>query len=253
MSAAQTPRGAKAPRFLIVDDEAAARAELRYVLERVDGTVRADEASSAAEALAALDAWRYDTVFLDIRMPGLSGLDALSLIEGRPHRPDVVFVTAYDEYALKAFELAAADYLLKPVSEVRLRRALDRLRMPRRSAGPPREARPTVGKLPVQAETATLFLRLADIRYVHVRGHDTFAKTFDREHRTRFSLGELEARLATHGFVRVHRAHLVNVEHILELEPFFAGSQLLRVDDRERTELPVSRSAAPRLREILGL
>lgn len=240
-------------RVLIVDDEAAARAELRYVLARVDASVRADEASSATEALAALDVTRYDAVFLDIRMPGLSGLDALALIERRPHRPEVVFVTAYDEYALKAFELAAADYLLKPVSEPRLRRALDRLLRPLRAPGPPPEARPALEKLPVQGETATLFLRLADIRYLHVQGHDTFARTFDSAHRTRFSLAELETRLTGHGFVRVHRAYLVNVEHILELEPFFAGSQVLRVDDRERTEIPVSRSAAPRLREILGV
>ena len=244
----------KALRVLIVDDEAPARAELRYLLARIDGATRADEADTAREALALLDGAAYDAVFLDVRMPELSGLDAAPLIERGANPPDVIFVTAYDEHALKAFELAAVDYLLKPVAEARLRRTLERLHVRRSGAGDTIPA-PSVDKLPVEGEeeSRTLFVRLADLRYVEARGHLTFAKTFDRAHRTRYTLADLERRLARHGFVRVHRGYLVNLEHIAELEPFFSGTQILRVDDRERTEIPVSRSAAPRLRAILGL
>ena len=238
-------------RVLIVDDEAPARAELRYLLARIDGATHADEAETARDALTLLDESPYDAVFLDVRMPELSGLDAVPLVERRVHPPDVVFVTAYDEHALKAFELAAVDYLLKPVAEARLRRTLERL-LARRSGA---EAAPSIDKLPVEGEeeSRTVFVRFADVRYVEARGHVTFAKTFDRTHRTRFTLADLERRLAPHGFVRVHRSYLVNLERIGELEPFFSGTQILRVDDRERTEIPVSRSAAPRLRAIFGL
>lgn len=243
-------------RVLIVDDEAPARAELRYLLERVGGVKHTEEAETAADALAILSRERLDVLFLDIRMPGLSGLEAVPLVDRIAHRPEIVFVSAYDEHALEAFEHAAADYLLKPVSEARLRRTLERLaqRRPAGTANAPLAPSRVAGeKLPVEGATGTLLLRPADVRYIHVRGHESFAKTFDREHRTRSPLSELARRLAAHGFLRTHRSYLVNLEHVLELEPFFGSTYVLRVDDRERSEVPVSRAAAPAVRAALGL
>jgi len=188
----------------------------------------------------------YDIVFLDIRMPGLSGLDALPLIR---HRQDaeVVFVTAYEQHALEAFELAAADYVLKPVSEARLRRTLDRLALRRAPA------RPQVERLAAEGAQGALLLRIEDIRFIEAQGHATLARTFEQTHRTRFTLAELERRFGRHGFVRVHRSYLVNLEHVVSLEPFFGGSYLLRVDDRERTEIPVSRSSVAAVRATFGV
>lgn len=234
-------------RALIVDDEAPARAELRYVLGRVEPAVSSDEAETADAALALLAQRPYDVVFLDVRMPTMSGLDALPLIRRRQEDADVVFVTAYDEHALRAFDLAATDYLLKPVSEARLERTLRRLASARGRA--PRPA----ARLPVESASATLLVRYADIRFLHARGHVTFARTFDAEHRTRFTLSELERRLAPHGFVRVHRGFLVNLEHVISMEPFFGGTHVLRVDDNARTEVPVSRAEGPRVRALFGL
>lgn len=234
-------------RVLIVDDEAPARTEFRYVLDRAGVEAEAEEAETAERALAILAERPYDVVFLDIRMPGLSGLEALPLIRQRQRDVDVVFVTAYEEHALQAFDLAAADYLLKPVSEARLRRTLERLAARRAPS------RPQVDKLPVETSTGTLLVRHAEIRFIHARGHTTLAKTFDAEHRTRFTLAELERRLAPCGFVRVHRSYLVNLDHVVSLEPFFGSTYLLRMDDRERTEVSVSRGATPGVRAIFGV
>lgn len=240
-------------RVLVVDDEAGARAELQHLLGLIAGVAPPDLAETAGQALALIGERAYDAVFLDIRMPGMSGLEALPLIERQSQRTAVVFVTAYDEHALQAFELAAADYLLKPVSELRLRRTLDRLATRRAATTSAADPATPLDKLPVDGTTGTLLLRLADVRYLRVRGHAVFAKTFESEHRARSSLADLEAQLAPRGFLRVHRGFLVSLEHVSELEPFFNSALLLRMDDRERSEIPVGRSAAPRLRAMFGL
>ncbi len=237
-------------RALIADDEALARDELAYMLQRVGGVATVDHAASAVEALARLQQATYDVLFLDIRMPGLDGLEAMTVVNRLAQRPHVVFVTAYDEHALAAFEVAATDYLLKPVSETRLRRALERIRaQPEATTA----GRPSIAKLPVEGEGHTILLRITDVRLIHARGHTVLVRTFDQEHRSRSSLSELEEQLRSHGFLRVHRAYLVNTEHVLEVHPFFAGTYLLRLDDKQRTEVPVSRALARRLREVLGL
>ena len=240
-------------RVLVVDDEAAARDELRHLLARIAGVAPPDLTETAAEALERVGKRDYDVVFLDIRMPGMSGLEALPLIQRHSSETAVVFVTAYDEHALQAFELAAADYLLKPVSELRLRRTLERLATRRGAAASAVATTASLDKLPVDGTTGTLLVRLADVRHVHVRGHAVFVKTFESEHRARSTLADLEVRLAPRGFLRVHRGFLVNLEHVSEVEPFFNGTLLLRMDDRERSEIPVGRSAAPRLRELFGM
>ena len=237
-------------RVLVVDDEPAARAELQHLLGRMTGVGVPDLTETATEAIAAIGTREYDVVFLDIRMPGMSGLEALPLLHERAPDLAVVFVTAFDEHALQAFELAAADYLLKPVSELRLRRSLDRVAERRRRSAP---ANPATDRIAVDGTTGTLLLRLADVRQLRVSGHDVFAKTFDAEHRARATLAELEVRLGPHGFLRVHRSFLVNLEHVAEVEPFFNGALLLRMDDRERSEIPVGRAVAPRVRELFGL
>lgn len=234
-------------RVLVVDDERPARTEFRYVLARTGAEADVDEAETAELALKVMARRTYDVVFLDIRMPGMSGLAALPRVRACQPDADVVFVTAYDDHAIEAFDLAAADYLLKPVSEPRLRRTLERLAA-RRSTG-----HSSVDKLPVTTDTGTLILRIAEIRFVEARGHSTFAKTFDAAHRTRYTLSELERRLRAHGLVRCHRGFLVNPDHVVSMAPFFGGTYVLRMDDRERTEVPVSRAAAPAVRATLGL
>ncbi len=226
------------------------------MLERVGGVEVVEQAASVIQALARLQEESFDVLFLDIRMPGLSGLEAMEVINRLPRRPEVVLVTAVDEHALAAFEVSATDYLLKPVSELRLRHAVQRIaalrsRDPALATGLVSPRSPT--RIPVEADEHTLLLRIGEIRFVHVRGHTVLVRAFDAEHRSRSSLAELEELLVPHGFIRVHRSFLVNLEHVLEVHPFFAGAYILRVDDRQRSEVPVSRAMAPRLSELLRL
>jgi two-component system, LytTR family, response regulator LytT len=239
-------------RALVADDEAVARDELAYMLRRVGGIDVVDQASSGTEALARLHEAPYDVLFMDIRMPGLSGLQAMEVVSRLPRPPRVVFVTASDEHAVAAFEVAATDYLVKPVSEPRLRQTMQRIARdghPSAATGTPALS----SKLPFEQGDHTTLVRIPDIRFVFARDHHVLVRTFDTEHRARQSLAELEELLAPHGFLRVHRAYLVNLDHVLEVYPFFAGAYLLRVDDRDRSEVPVSRALAGRVRDLLGI
>ncbi|MBI3978679.1 MAG: response regulator [Chloroflexi bacterium] len=245
-------------RVLIVDDEPLARGELRYLLEQSAGIETIDEAQNAIDALALLQTRRYDVLFLDIRMPGLSGLDAMKVVNEARDHPVVVFVTAYEEHAVQAFDVAAADYLLKPVDAGRLKVTLERVAK-RRPAGNPTDPGGAEAiaiqraKLPVEQGGHTLLVRVADIRYVFVQGDYTYVKTRDEQYVTRFSLTELAQRLGPAGFLRVHRSYLVNPEHVVEIHPFFGGTAVLKVDDNSRSDVPVSRSASRAVREMFGL
>jgi len=241
-------------RALVVDDEPLVRSELVYALGKVAGEVQVTEAPDAVEALRELAGAAYDVVFLDINLPGLSGLEATKIINALPNAPQVVFVTAHDTHAVDAFELAAFDYVVKPVSQERLARTLDRLRALRESTAPP--ATPPNGnpaRVALEDGERTRLVKIAEIRYVQANGHVVTARVFDGDLRWKGSLADAAARLEPSGFLRVHRAYLVNPERVVEVEPFFGGTYLLRVDDKARSEVPVSRNYLPAVRKALGL
>ena len=177
---------ATAMRVLIVDDEPPARAEMRYMLEKIGEVGDVDDAETAVDALSRLQESRYDLVLLDIRMPGLSGLDAVKVINRANPRPHVVFVTAYEEHAVQAFEVEADDYLLKPVSERRLRRALERVRDARPTAATERAT--GLDRLAVETDDRTILLKIGDIRFANARGDYAYVRTFDHEYQVRSSL-----------------------------------------------------------------
>jgi two-component system response regulator LytT len=236
---------------LVVDDEPLVRNELAYMLARVARDCAVKEADSAVQALALLQQSAYDVVFLDVRMPGMTGLDAAAVIEHLPKRPHVVFVTAHEDHALRAFELAAFDYLLKPVTEERLALTLGRMRS--RTAANQRGEASASGRLPVDSGGRTFLVPVADIRFVQARGHVVTVALFDQAFRFRGTLGECMRRLEPNGFLRVHRAYLVNPRHVVEANPILAGAYALRVDDRARSEVPVSRNFAASVRAAFQL
>jgi two-component system, LytTR family, response regulator LytT len=241
-------------RALVVDDEALVRSELVYTLGKVADDVEITEAPDAVEALRELAGSAYDVVFLDINLPGLSGLEATKVINALPSAPQVVFVTAHDEHAVNAFELAAFDYVVKPVSEARLARTLERLRTSRRGAAPAAAAaNGAPGRVALEDGERTRLVKTADIRYVQANGHVVTARVYDGDLRWKGSLAEAASRFEPLGFLRVHRAYLVNPERVVEAEPFFNGSYLLRVDDKARSEVPVSRNYLPAVRKALGM
>ncbi len=236
----------------MVDDEPLVRSELVYALERVAEDFTIVEASSAATALATLAADPFDVVFLDIGLPGMNGIEAMTVINSLPHRPQVVFVTAFDEHALRAFELGATDYVVKPVNEERLAVTIARVRG---AHSPPGPAKGTLGtvRLPLEDDDRRMLVRINEIFMVHANGHVVLATLNDRELRFRGSLAECAARLEPLGFLRVHRSYLVNPDHVVEIEPFFGGTYVLRLDDKRRSEAPVSRGFMPAVRKSFGL
>jgi DNA-binding LytR/AlgR family response regulator len=222
-----------------------------YLLGKVAPEFTITEAADAVEALQYLAASPYDVAFVDINLPGLSGLEATKVIAALPAPPHVVFVTADDSRAVDAFELAAVDYVVKPVSQSRLARTVERLRALREGTPSARAEAPR--RVALEDGERTRLVKVAEIRYVQANGHTVTARIGDGDLRWKGSLAEAAERLEPAGFLRVHRAYLVNPERVVEMEPFFGGSYLLRVDDKARSEVPVSRGYLPAVRKALGL
>jgi two-component system response regulator LytT len=234
-------------RALIVDDEAPARSELRYLLSAHSDVSVVGEAAGAAEALELARDLAYDVIFLDVEMPGLTGVEAAPLVRERRNPPAVVFVTAHERYAVEAFAIEAFDYLLKPVDPDRLARVVERLR--ERST----ESALPVEKIPVVASGGTELLDFDQVQYVQADGDYSRVHTYDRSYLCTASLGELEERLPGGRFVRIHRSYLVNLSKVAGVRRPAPDRFRLQLADAEKTELDVARRQARKLRERLGL
>lgn len=233
-------------RVLVADDELPALEEQAYLLRRDPRVAEVTVAASGEQALRALERGRFDAVFLDIRMPGLDGLDVARIIGRFAHPPDVVFVTAYEDFALDAFELMATDYVLKPVREARLAEAVRRV-ADRRSATPaPAEPAPDEA-ISVELGGVMRQVNRSDVRYVEAQGDYARLHAHSGAHLVRVSLTELEERWGSAGFVRIHRSYLVALRHVehVRLE---SGHWTVRVDG---VVLAVSRRHATELRDLL--
>jgi two-component system, LytTR family, response regulator LytT len=233
-------------RALIVDDEAPARSELRYLLQAHPDVEVVGEAASAAEAIALTRELPYDVVFLDVEMPGgATGLESAPHIHDRREPPAIVFVTAHAEYAVGAFAVEAFDYLLKPVDPERLARVLERLRERSHDNAVP------VDKVPVVAGGGTELLDPDQIHYAQAEGDYSRVHTYDRAYLCTASLGELGERLGPR-FARIHRSYLVNLAKVASVRRT-ADRFRLQLGDEARTELDVSRRQSREVRERLGI
>lgn len=238
-------------RALLVDDEAPARSELRYLLDHHGGVEVVGEAASAAEALALAKALHYDVIFLDVQMPGATGLDAAPLVREQRDPPAVVFVTAHPQYAVEAFSVEAMDYLLKPVDAERLARVIERVveRTHARAAGPDGP----VEKVPVVAGGRTELVDYDAIHYVQADGDYTRIHTYDRSYLCTASLGELEETLPGNRFARIHRSYVVNLRKVSAVKRVGSDRIRLALADAGKTELDVARRQSRQLRERLRL
>jgi DNA-binding LytR/AlgR family response regulator len=252
-------------RCLIVDDESPARDELRFLLREIDGVVVVGEAATVDEARVLLSSVGHDIVFLDIRMPGASGLDLARSLRDEGEAPAVVFTTAYPDHAIEAFDLAATDYLVKPFDADRLARAVARALAALEGRDHPGGAgahdawpadRPGRsehrGLIPVQKGERTVLIDESEVIYASAARGYTYLKLAGERVLVAFSLAELADRLGDRGF-RAHRSHLVNLDHVEALAPDFGGQLVLIMRDRDRTRVPVSRRQARELRRILGM
>jgi two-component system LytT family response regulator/two-component system response regulator LytT len=253
--------------ILVVDDERPARSELCYILQQLQAESTIQEARNGSEALHMIAQTGYDVVFLDIAMPGISGLGVAAAIAEKPNPPLLIFATAYDAHAVRAFELAALDYVVKPFSEQRLAKTLARVRqvLDDRAALVERQqaalaylrttpAAASIHKIWCQRDNETIALiDYAAILWIEAQEKKVFAQTIAGEHLpTPYTLSELEERLQTQRFVRVHKGYLVNLDHVSEVVPWFSGTYLLRLNDAARSEIPMSRQYAKEFKEKIG-
>lgn len=251
-------KGKEKPKALIVDDEASSRSEIRHLLMQ-DGRIEpAAEADTAGKASTLLKNQNFDVVFLDIKMPGLTGLELASLLKKMANPPAIVFITAFGEHALEAFNLAAVDYLLKPVSEERLRETIDRLlrhiQTPVTETKSEEKPVPSLERIFVEREGGKKIpVSPEDIYFFEARDDYSMLYTYDQRYLIASTLKELESKLMKYNFLRVHRKYLVNLNKIGEVIPISRGTILLRMTDSIKSEILVSRRRTKYLKQVLGL
>ncbi|MFW6058311.1 MAG: LytR/AlgR family response regulator transcription factor [Persicimonas sp.] len=244
---------------LIVDDEKPAREELSWLLEQCSGVEVTAQAPSAEKAREFIEAGeveqgpedRLDVVFLDIDMPGVDGMRLAELLRERPEeqRPLVIFVTAYDEHAVDAFEVDAVDYLLKPVRLERLQKAITRAksRLEARAAAPA-EASRALDRISVEDRGVYRVVPVGDILYFEAEDGIVVAATKDERFITDFSLKFLEENLSEETFFRSHRSYIVRLDAIESIAPWGAGTYRLILSRDEDLGVPLSRSRAAELK-----
>lgn len=233
---------------LVVDDEPPAREDLAYLLRQHPRVGMVTTAGDATEALRRLRDGSFDALFLDIRMPGLDGLELARVLSRFAHPPDIVFVSAYENHAVEAFELAAVDYLLKPVRPERLSDAIRRLGAGRSSGGA-QGAEGAANRIAVEMGGRTRLIERDSICFVESSGDYVRLHTGSESYLLRTPISSLEENWRKAGFVRVHRRYLIALRHLTELRVRPGGGYVMVVDGRE---LPVSRRHARELRELIA-
>lgn len=241
-------------RVLAVDDEVPALGELAFLLGQADGVGEVVAAGSAAEALAAMEQQDFDVIFLDIHMPGIDGLALAKVVSRFATPPQVVFVTAYDDHAVDAFDIAAADYLLKPLRPERLAAAITRVRSRVGTSAVSSTDQPAVDTdaedetIAVELGGVTRYLKRSDIAFVEAQGDYVRLHTATAGHLVRTPLASLEERWRSSGFLRVHRQYLVNVAFVVELRSS-AGRLSLELGNGQA--VPVSRRYTAAVKQAL--
>ena len=257
---------------LIIDDEPLARQELQYLLERAGGVEVLAQGTNGIEAVDLIRTHKPDLVFLDVQMPGLDGFGVLKkLLDRKVPMPQVVFATAFNQYAVRAFEVNAVDYLLKPFDRKRVMQTIEkaqaRLVAPVESASDAKldallrlveeQAQPqkaNSGKVIVRAQSRLLLVDQREICFASIEEGTISVVTRTVEgHSNCRTLEELMDQLDPETFWRAHRSYVVNIQHIREVVPWFKSSYQLRMDDTQKTEIPVSRAQTKRLRELFNL
>jgi two-component system response regulator LytT len=252
---------------LIVDDEQPARDELAFLLKSFSDVEVIGQGRNGVEAISLVRELNPHLVFLDVQMPGIDGFGVIKrLLEKKTPLPFFVFATAFDQYAVQAFEVNAIDYMLKPVAKARLEKAILRVRRMLETSDTTSqkldrlvqmvEQRPVIqkGKLVVRSANRLFLVDSDEVIYASIEDGVISIVTRELEGQSNFrTVEELQANLDPQVFWRVHRSYLVNVNHIKEVVPWFKSSYQLKMEDRKQTEIPVSRAQTRKLRELLNL
>lgn len=253
-------------KVMIAEDERLAREELEYMLSRIDDLFLCPSVTNGKELLDQYEKNLPDVVFLDIQMPELEGISVAKQLRAKESPPLIVFTTAYDEYAVEAFGLDATDYLLKPFSDERLDEALTRIRKALSSQHHIGKGQSVSNQIPGQALKGTKMSKLLlddgerfiviDPKSVYYLMRDDRVVqiyTADNVYSSKLTLQELEEKLSPFNFFRCHRSYLVNLHYVHEIYPWFNGAYNLILTNKENTKIPVSRSSAKDLLNILQM
>jgi two-component system, LytTR family, response regulator len=251
---------------IVVDDEQLARDELRFLLEQLGGIDIVAQAGNGVDALRVIEEYQPDLVMLDVQMPGLTGFEVARRVVQAGIESQLVFVTAYDQYAIDAFEVNAVDYLLKPVEPERLATAVERVRKRLAAEKVKKEAdlEPLLQmladrqarreQLAIKVDDRFLLVQTDEVVHASVEDDQVRVVTNSLSGTSNYrTLDELQTRLDPSVFWRVHRSHLVNINKIKEIVPWFSRNYILKMKDAKGTEIPVSRSQTRRLRDYLKL
>lgn len=254
---------------IIVDDEKPAREELAYLLKGFPEINVIGQGKNGVDAVNLIKEHAPDLVFLDVQMPGLDGFGVLKkLVERKMKVPHVVFATAFDHYAVQAFDVNAVDYVLKPFDKARISKAItrarkaietqipaaDRLEQLVQQLAAARPSSPQPVKLLVKSQQRLLLVDAEDLIYASIEGGMITVTTKDVEGVSNYhTLEEMNAALDSESFWRPHRSFLVNVHHIKEVVPWFRSTYMLKMSDKKQTQIPVGRSQVKRMRELFKL
>jgi two-component system LytT family response regulator len=249
-------------RTLIIDDEPLARRRVRILLSADADFEILDECANGRDAIAEILAQKPQLIFLDVQMPEINGFDVIEAL-GESALPMVIFVTAYDKYAVRAFEVHAVDYLLKPFDRARFNKAIEQVKLRLKSEEADTLSTRTLALLEsfrartnylerfiIKTGGRVFFIKTDEIDWLEAEGKYVRLHTGKESHLLREAIGNIEARLDPKKFLRIHRSHIVNIERIKELEPWFHNEY--RVILRDGTKLMMSRSCRKRLGELLG-
>lgn len=234
---------------VIVEDEFPAREELKYFINNFDGVELEKEFDNPVDALKYLQGNKIDVVFLDINMPELDGMSLGKIISKMDENIKIVFITAYRDYAADAFEIKAFDYILKPYSDERIKEVLENITKEKESENS-KDVNSRINKITGMLDNKIFVISLDDIYYIEVNEKDSLIYTKDAVYISKVKISKLEEILPKEKFYRTHRSYIVNLDKIVEVEPWFNSTYVLKIADL-KFKVPVSRNKVKEFKELL--
>lgn len=243
-------------RVVVIDDEYLSRQEIIFLLNKLSWVKIIGEANCGIDGLSIIKELQPDLILVDIQMPDITGICLSKELEKLGVKSKVIFTTAYDEYAIQAFEVNAVDYILKPYDQERVIKSLVRTRQlienNSYSIYKPTPIISPIKKLPVWKEDKLFLIEIDDILYAYTEGRDILIKTLKQSYISNYSLQELEEKLESSGFFRCHRSYLINMNQIREVSPWFNGAYTAKFDGIKE-DIPISRNQVKKFKDLLDI
>lgn len=244
-------------KILVVDDETPARKELVYLVNSLINDIQIFEARDGEEALHIINKVNIDAAFIDINMPDIDGISLAREIYEINNKTKIIFATAYDDYAIDAFELNAVDYILKPFEENRVKMAVEKLIKAVEDEDDMdtiksfiKESEWKINKISVWKSDRVILIDVSDIIYIMADGRNTLIKTINGEFPSNQNLCDFERKLCNNKFLRIHRSYIINLEQVKEILPWFNNTYVIKMNKYEKDEIPISRKQIKTIREI---